>query len=679
MNRIRYGPSSWSILNASAFLPWLLAVVVWSATDTAFAWVYPEHRDIAILAVENLDSERRVVFDALWRDARITNEDRLCEHAADSAQGLEPSCIDWAALSAIAGDHSCSSQDLTTTVLESDWILAVANVAAQLKIDLSQIDVLPLIEQVPGSKNPIVDFKRRLQTESARAARINALRTSDNRLQRADSQLATRAGSNNAHFLLPRPHTGTSSQEYATLTLRPGSEISAIGVYAWYHLSALQKATRLSNEEFAPEARETLSRAMLFDEAFALHFLEDAFAAGHVAGAWGDVSQRKGTHDFYNEGGLEVFSWSGSSESMVLMGDAHMRPEDAERASASVRASIEQLLDTAAGRSRAANLLHTPAAPVRPDAFDVCRNNSLVQRPESLPATREVYMAAYAVDLSEVLRPTPVPGLGPGLGAMPRFRSEVGPFVGLSAVIDGRSVDGGFTPTEGSGVIGGVEMSGRVGLGLEGVMGDSGDGLVFLSLGLRGDSASSNSVSDAPVAQQAGNLTAAIPARTGLSTRVRMPFYLIPGDLVLLAPLFFIAPERYVGMAVVAGNGGLIPWQSGWATKVGRFQFVLGRELGLTFYGRSGDDRVLAPGAAPGDPVRVVDYQSILFDLPILEYRPYRSFAATQSTALLFQLFAAADVPHSANVVLPAGAPEPELRTIWSVGLRFVFDWRYYQ
>jgi len=29
-------------------------------------------------------------------------------------------------------------------------------------------------------------------------------------------------------------------------------------------------------------------------------------------------------------------------------------------------------------------------------------------------------------------------------------------------------------------------------------------------------------------------------------------------------------------------------------------------------------------------------------------------------------------------VVSPAGAPGIDLRTVWSVGLRLVFDWRYY-
>jgi len=349
----------------------LLALATGIVANTAFGWVYPEHRDIAVKAVEGLDPARRAVFDRLWRDARLTHEKRLCETGADSAQSLTPACIDWAALTAIAGDHSCSSQDLTAIAIDSNWILSVADVAAQLKLDLSRIDVLPPTAQVPGSKDAIQDLKRRIQTETASAERQNALRNADLRLQRADPQYATRAGSNNAHFLLPRPRTNTSGAEYGALTMKMGSEISAVGVYAWYHLSAMQKATRLGHEKLGPAEREALARAMLFDEAFGLHFLEDVFSAGHVSGTWGDTAQRKGTHDYYNGAGLEVFAWKGSSDSMLLMGDAHMQPEDAERASASVRISIEQLLDAAAGVSRAANLPHTPAAPPQPDSFDV--------------------------------------------------------------------------------------------------------------------------------------------------------------------------------------------------------------------------------------------------------------------------------------------------------------------
>ena len=103
-------------------------------------------------------------------------------------------------------------------------------------------------------------------------------------------------------------------------------------MYSYFHLSALQKANCLANE------------------AFALHFLQDTFAAGHVSGTWGSTSQRKGTHDFYNANGLEVLTWDHRGGTLVIMGDAHLRPDDAKVAAMAVRASLDQLVDAAAGK-----------------------------------------------------------------------------------------------------------------------------------------------------------------------------------------------------------------------------------------------------------------------------------------------------------------------------------------
>jgi hypothetical protein len=652
----------------------LAALGLVGSAGPARAWVYPEHRDIAVLAVEKLDPERRALFDRLWREARTGHERRLCEQSADGKQGVAPDCIDWAAFSAIAGDHSCSSRNMLDNVLKTDWILQVADVSAQLKLDLGRIAVTARPEVILSDKNLIADVQRVIEDEGLRAARQNALRTADTRLQRADVEYATRAGANGAHFLLPRPRTDTTPREYAELTLSPGSEISAVGVYAWFHLSALQKATRLATEPLALAERQALARAMLADEGFALHFLQDTYAAGHVAGSWGDVSQRKGTHDHYNEAGLEVFTWRGGSDSMVLMGDSHMRPQDAERAATAVRASLQQLIDHAAGRDHPARLPHTPAAPGEPDAFDVCKNNVAPRRDEGLRATPEAW-----AQIPEVLAATPVPGLGPGLGAMPRFRAEVGPFIGFAGSGDFRTVGGGYIPSvTGNGWIGGADLSLRAGLGLDGVIGESGDGLVFGSIGLRGDTRSSNTLPVSSPALEAAGGVSAIRSRFGISTRLRMPFYVIPGDLLLASPMYLFAPTTYTGMAVTASNGGLIPWQSAWATRIGRFQFVLGRELGATFYGYGFENTTIVPGATPGADPRVVDFKSILFDLPILEYRPYRAFDTKQSSAVLIQLFAAADVPQSTKVTWPPGAPGVKLDTVYSIGVRMIFDWRRY-
>jgi hypothetical protein len=656
------------------FRGFLLAVILLTApAGPARSWVYPEHRDIAMLAEQMLDTQHQAVFDELWQEARISREQRLCLNGIDRDQSLTPECIDWAALTAIAGDHSCSSQQMLDVVTQSDWILVVADVAAQLKVDLKDIPIEAPPEQVALNDDLLDAAKARIASESARAERINALRVADTRMQRADSAYATRAAANNAHFLLARSRTDQTGDEYAAETLQPGSQVSAIGVYTWFHLSALQKAGRLAIESLTDEERQALARAVLFDEAFALHFLQDVFASGHVAGTWGDAAERKGTHDFYNQNGLETFTWGGSNSSVVLMGDAHMRPEDANLAAKAARDSLQQVLDEAAGWSKY-QLPPRPGASDAPDAFDVCKNDVLPDR-----KTGEEARGEYRTAFEDALDPTPVPRLGPGLGSMPRFHSELGPFIGLAGSMDGRVINGGFESAQSnSGWVGGLEVALRAGFGLEGALGEASDGLVFVALGYRNDAASSNPFSPTVTNATGGNLSAAIPGRTGLTFRVRMPFYLIPGDLLLLSPMLHFDPEAYTRMAVTAVNGGLIPWQGGIATAIGRFQFVLGRELGITFYGLDGNDQLLAPPLEPGGFGRVVNFKSTSYELPILEYRPFRSYSGNQSSSVVFQLFGGADVPRGGTVVQPAYGPAVDLDTIWYIGVRMTFDWRYY-
>jgi hypothetical protein len=657
----------------------LLAALAFISAGSAYAWIYPEHRDIAVLAVEGLDPERRAEFDQLWQEARIGDEGRLCVQGADAEQGVTPECVDWAALSGIAGDHSCSSQDMLDIVRETEWILQVADVAAQLKEDLSRIPVTATAEQSEGTAKALSDAHRRLADEATRARRVNALRAADTRLQRADPKYASRADSNLAHFVTPRPDTKLDPYAYGKLALTPGAELNAMGVYVWYHLNALQKASRLANEpNLTSEERRSLARSALFDEAFALHFLEDTFAAGHVAGSWGDVSQRKGTHDFYNQNGLEIFTWKGREGTIVLMGDAHMRPEDAEVVAEAVRASLEQVLDAAAARARNNETLpHAVGTGVEATNFDVCKNKTFPQRPPRPPTEKK---EPYRASLEEVLLPTPVPGLGPGLGSQPRFRSEVGPFVGLAGSIAGRGVSGGFESSQDqNGFVYGLNVAVRAGLGLEGALGDAGDGLAFVQAGLTADGPSTNKFSDSGLgAALSGSLGAAIPARTGLSGRIRMPYFLLPGDLLFLAPLYFYDPEAYTQMATTAANGGLFGWQSGWATRFGRFQFILGRELGVVAYGLISSDQLIVPPARVAGPERVVNFKSIYLELPFVEYRPFRAFSANQSSELQFQLFGAADIPYDASVERPLNAAPASLQTVYSLGLRMIFDWRYY-
>jgi hypothetical protein len=609
------------------------------------AWIYPEHRDIALLAIQNLSPEYRAILDKLWADARTGYENRLTEAVIDATQSIEPTKLDFASWPAISGDHSCSSENFLYNVLQTDWILKVADVAAQLKIDLAE------------SEN--------------KHEHINALRDSDIKFQRVDPAYATRAGSNNVHFLLARDNADTQVIEYLIACLDKGAELNALGAYTWFHLSALQKASKYYNEILSPEERSALILSALADEAFALHFLQDSYAAGHTAGTWGDASQRKGTHDYYNEKGLEVTTWDGKR--LVLTGDAFMREQDAELAAIAVKLSIEQLLDAATGKLSFDYLFGVESLEAVPDSFNVCKNNYIPDR----QLDKKLYEP-----LASILVPTPVPGLATGLGELPRFRAELGLFIGAVSAVRGNTVVGGFGVNQNNpGAIGGIDAGIRLGLGIEGVMHGGGDGLVFLDIGWRQDGSSTMKFGDSPALIEGGQITAAIPGRAGFNFRFRMPFWLLPLDLLITAPVLLIAsPETFGNMAVTAGLGGVIPWQAGIETSIGRFQFILGREVGLTLYGtRDQKDAVLIGGQGPNnDQTTLISLKSTQLDFPIVEYRPFRTFSLDQSSSLVIQINFGVDIPHNETVVAPEGASVPDLKSVWYFGMRIAFDWRSY-
>jgi len=607
--------------------PILMAGLIVLQTETGFAWVFPEHRDIAVLAVQRLDPEQQAMLQKLWSEARSGHETQYCAAMADPAQGTNPTCIDLAAWTAIAGDHSCSAGDMLNNVLNTPWVIGVARVSARLKAHLAAA-------------------QRSYQ-------RVNAVRSSDIALQRTDPDYVTRASSNNAHFLLPRTTVTMTPEAYARLALGPKADLNALATYVWFHLRALAMASKVAGGGLTPEAHAQAVRAALADETFALHFLQDSFAAGHAVGTWGNTAVRKGTHDYYNEHGVSLATWSG--QPFVALGDAYMRPQDADRAAKAVRDSLAQLMDTFAGKMTLSLDNLTEAGP---DGFDVCHEEHF---PETAGNVAEIRT------LVPILEQTPAPTLGQGLGELPRFRAELGPFIGVTAAVRGGALNGGFGANQtGASGTAGLEAAVRLGLGLEGVLNQSSDALAFAELGLRQDTHSSG--------------TANVPGRGAITARFRAPFWLIPGDLLVAAPILAFTSRRTLQkMAVQSANGGLIPWQEGIATRIGRFQFVLGREVGLSFFnhGQNHPMVIPTPGVPPAD-TTVVAVNSMQVEFPILEWRLFRFFSLDQSSGVMIQPYVGFDKPSSPSVISPAGAPAPNLRTITTAGVRVVFDWRHY-
>jgi hypothetical protein len=50
-----------------------------------YCWLYPEHRDIVVRAISEMDSTHRKALEKLWVLARTGHESRLCESVIDPA------------------------------------------------------------------------------------------------------------------------------------------------------------------------------------------------------------------------------------------------------------------------------------------------------------------------------------------------------------------------------------------------------------------------------------------------------------------------------------------------------------------------------------------------------------------------------------------------------------------
>ncbi len=623
------------------------AIVLTLAAGEARAWIYPEHRDIAGEGVKDLDAAQRATLDRLWAEARKGHEARLCPTIFEETQGRHPTCLDWAAWPGIAGDHSCSGNQMLETVLSSRWILDVADVCA--------------------------DLKEGLATAKNRDQHRNRLTRSDLELQRADPEYGSRAGANNVHFLLAR--SSDDATRYLESCVLEKADLNAIGVYATYHLAALRLAAALGSGEVPDADRPATARAALAAEAFGLHFLEDSFAAGHVAGTWGDVSTRKGTHDYYNEHALDARFWGGGGG--VIYGDAWMKREDLLRAGADASRSLAQFAKALDPSSKLASSVRpVPLDAARStSAFDTCKS---VTMPHPLPFPPDT-----APEWAEVLSPTPVPGRIEGGGALPRFRSELGTFIGLYSSGRVAATSSGFTGEERSTIAtGAIEVGARFGIGLEALLTSGGDGQIFVQAGLLSAAKQPAHCTGCP-SDTFANLFPAVPARSAISTRLRLPFWLIPGDLLLAIPLFFIDPGAYAKMGIAAANGGLIPWQAGISTPLGRLQFILGREVGVNFFGYAGgEDEFLAQTGidSSGIPILTpIALRSVEVDAPIVELRPFRDFATTQAASLVIQLGVALDIPTKVTLLYPTpGKEPPNLQPNWSFYFRIAFDWRRY-
>jgi len=551
--------------------------------------------------------------------------------------GYDGSCLDLASWPAIAGDHSCSPENLRKDVVGSAWIMDVSRVAADLRRDLA------------AARNENI--------------RLDAWALSNLRLEQVDRDYSNRAAANSAHFLLPRTEDDLGA--YLARAISTATEPNAMGLFLHYHLAALGLAARWREH---PDDTALAAQA-LATESFALHFIEASFSAGHVAGSWGSVAERKGTHDYYCEAGLDGSTWAGTLQTQK--GDAHMRPEDLDRTARLVSDAWAQLADAALGRGSASRVGKEvdPAMASAAPSVDICvaTKQPVTVVPPDTDKLRD-----------EVVKQTPVPTRPSSEIHLPHFRQEIGPFIGFAASLSGGGARGGYQVSgEVARGYGQAEIGFRFGVGLDAVTGSSGAGLAFLQVGIvyQSDQAAICTSGCDPTLASYG--IPRVGARNGLGTRIHLPFWLIPGDLLIAGPIVYLVDKQALKqMGILAASGGLLGWQRTLNTGIGAFQFILGREAGVALFGY-GSHGIYGYTGSNGT-VSQYTYRSWQLDVPIVEYRPFRTFATNQALTVALQLGFGLDFPNNAHLTNPPGAPGPDLGTSWLFYLRFAFDARYY-
>jgi hypothetical protein len=607
---------------------------------SARAWLFEEHSKIGVAGGERLRGVERETLSRLWRGIRLGPlGDRLCPRPFEGGKTEVADCIDFATLSAVGGDHACSPKELLD-VAAQDWMRAViyeARRSAHLLNDASS---------EPDKEDIWLDSHLRLQL--------------------VDKDYLSRAKATGAHFVAARIERELN--EYLRRQLSEGADSNAVALYALYHSAAL----RLALEAPHSLRRDSLLGKALFAEAFALHFLEDAFSAGHLVGSWGSPKQRMGTHDYYCQSGLVVQTWKGTSDAgeepalgeYVAHGDGHLQPIDLRAGSIAYAISVRQLLFAyEQAQNLAGSVSRDPDDPFAPGTF-----SGMAHDLEALQAALPADQAERFLEYDACLESGVAPGLRPladSLGlqyvfertprpvrvsetsdrsmAPPRFIRELGlfgrfyagsRFVGLARGYNGDSVR----------VQAALEGGAGIGYGPEGVTTRTSDGVFWASFAATGETAQ----------KALGETELPVRSRIGIGARLRLPYAVVPGDLLVAGLLWPFAPELATKWLVYAARGGLW-WQGVSVSDVGRLQFMLGREVGMLWLNKT---------EVQGVQERV---GAIDLDLPILEYRPLRLNRDALTSTLTVQLGAGMQIPR-----------RDYLSTAYSIFLRIGLDSRLY-
>ena len=257
-----------------------------ASAGQARAWYFPEHMTIAHDGIVVLPPEiRDVLTDAVARgradglalcaDVNLSIEDVAQKRPLDTPMihsEYGAGCIPYSALPALAGDHSSSANELWN-VLTSRKGVEITSAAAY---EWGRFRAA--LERLPNDSLERMSFVHSL----------------DVAFYFIDPGYELRAQATQAHFA----DGGRRIDEVVRIAGATGNTDTSLGQFLAHHLRSLQ---------LAASGAVTLA---LLEHGFAMHFLQDAFAAGHLVmteETWkrGNPAARR-RHDFFNAKGLAV-------------------------------------------------------------------------------------------------------------------------------------------------------------------------------------------------------------------------------------------------------------------------------------------------------------------------------------------------------------------------------------
>jgi hypothetical protein len=261
------------------------AAATLASAGEAHAWYFPEHVVIAHDGIMQLPPELRDVLRDAVAHARadglslcvrvdVPLEEIAQKRALDTRMvhsELDAGCVPYAALSALAGDHASSVAELRTVLTTVKGVEITSAAAYEWSRFQAALGRLP----------------------NSSLERMSFVHSLDVAFYFIDPGYELRAQATQAHFADGGRRIDESVRRAAT-----GNVDSSLGQFLAHHLRSLQLA-----------ARGAVTEALL-EHGFAMHFLQDSFAAGHLVmteETWksGNASARR-RHDFFNAKGLAV-------------------------------------------------------------------------------------------------------------------------------------------------------------------------------------------------------------------------------------------------------------------------------------------------------------------------------------------------------------------------------------